>query len=142
MTKTIMQNKNIKYSGSCVCGDITYKATDLKEVNYCHCRQCRRMTGHFMAASQVDLNKIIIQGNPKWYYVSNKAKHGFCPNCGCQMFWYNKDNNYLSVTLGSVNDSKNLTHRQHVFVSEKGSYYKIDPQHIQFEKYGNFLKKP
>ncbi|SVB86884.1 uncharacterized protein METZ01_LOCUS239738, partial [marine metagenome] len=40
---------SIKYNGSCVCGQTTYEAFDLGDVSYCHCEQCRKMTGHYMA---------------------------------------------------------------------------------------------
>ena len=44
---------SIKYNGSCVCGQTTYEAFDLGDVSYCHCEQCRKMTGHYMASCQV-----------------------------------------------------------------------------------------
>ena len=98
------------YMGSCACGAISYTAKALRPLWYCHCRQCRHMTGHFMAASQVDLSQIDISGEPKWYYVSEKSRHGFCSDCGSQMFWRNDDNEYLSVTGGSLDDTLSLIH--------------------------------
>lgn len=86
------------------------------------------MTGHYMAACQVDLNDIEISGEPKWFYVSESSRHGFCPECGSQLFWRNEKNDYMSITAGSFDDSSDLPNRGHIFVSEKGDYYDL-PQH-------------
>lgn len=86
------------------------------------------MTGHYMAACQVDLNDIEISGEPKWFYVSGSSRHGFCPECGSQLFWRNEKNDYMSITAGSFDDSSDLPNRGHIFVSEKGDYYDL-PQH-------------
>ena len=90
--------KNVERTGACVCGQLSYTAKNVKPVWHCHCEQCRRMTGHFMAASQVALEEIEIRGEPKWFYVSENSRHGFCPDCGSQLFWRNDNNPYLSVT--------------------------------------------
>jgi hypothetical protein len=84
------------------------------------------MTGHFMAAAQVDLNNIAILGEPKWYYVSADSRYGFCADCGCQLFWRNDRNDYLSLTGGGLDDTEGLTVAGHIFTSEKGAYYEID----------------
>ena len=71
---------SIKYNGSCVCGQTTYEAFDLADVSYCHCEQCRKMTGHYMAACQVKRDKIKIKGEIKWFYTHKGSRHGFCDN--------------------------------------------------------------
>ncbi len=39
--------------GSCHCGAVEYQATGaLRSVVGCHCTQCRKFTGHFVAATQ------------------------------------------------------------------------------------------
>ena len=73
---------SIEYNGSCVCGQTTYEAFDLGDVSYCHCEQCRKMTGHYMAACQVKRDKIKIKGKIKWFYTHEGSRHGFCDNCG------------------------------------------------------------
>ena len=81
-----------------------------------------------MAASQVSLDEIEITGDVKWYYVNERSRHGFCPNCGSQLFWRNDANEYMSVTGGSMDDATGLTDKGHIYVSEKGAYYEIsDP---------------
>lgn len=112
-------------TGSCCCGQISYTAKAVAPLWFCHCQQCRKMTGHFMAAAQVNLSDIEIKGEAKWYYVSDSSRHGFCPDCGSQIFWRNDKNDYLSVTGGSMNDTTSVELAGHVFVGEKGDYYQI-----------------
>ncbi|NND83232.1 MAG: GFA family protein [Gammaproteobacteria bacterium] len=128
-----MSESDHNTTGACACGAITYKAEQVAPVWYCHCQQCRRMTGHFMAASQVALDKIEITGEPKWYYVNQRSRYGFCPDCGSQMFWRNDENNYMSLTAGCMDNTAGLSDRGHIFVSEKGDYYDIPADQMQSE---------
>ncbi len=122
----------ISYTGSCVCGLIRYQAKAVRPLWFCHCRQCRNITGNFMAAAQVGLSDIDITGEPKWYYVSDKSRHGFCSECGSQMFWRNDDNAFLSITGGSLDDARGLAVKGHIFTDEKGEYYTIPDTEPQF----------
>ena len=126
----------IEYKGSCVCGQTTYEAFDLTEVSFCHCQQCRKMTGHYMAACQATRDKITIVGKVKWHYTHEGSRHGFCNNCGAHMFWQNDTRPTISVTAGSLDDAKDLTVRHHIFIEEKGCYYEINDNEPKFESYG------
>mgnify|MGYP000058110555 FL=1 len=123
------------FSGGCVCGGVRYTANKLRPLWYCHCEQCRRMTGNFMAASQVDIADISVVGSPKWFYVSEKSRYGFCSECGSQLFWRNDDNDYLSVTGGSLDASKGLKVGGHIFTCEKAEYVKIPAEELTFLTY-------
>ena len=90
------------------------------------------MTGHFMAASQVSLEDLEIHGEAKWHYVSESSRHGFCSDCGSQLFWRNDNNKFLSITAGSVDESSGLEVAGHVFTGEKGDYYEIDEREKRF----------
>jgi len=128
---------SIEYKGSCVCGKTSYVAYDLNDVSICHCKHCRNMTGHHMAACQADRNNIKIIGPVKWFYTHKNSRHGFCENCGSQLFWQNDNRSTISVTAGSLDDSKQLTIRHNIFIEEKGSYYKINQHEKQYNGYGN-----
>ncbi len=90
-----------------------------------------------MAASQVPLEQIEISGEPKWYYVNDRSRYGFCPRCGSQLFWRNDDNDYMSVTGGSMDDSTELPNKGHIFTGEKGAYYEIPQHEAQCETWNN-----
>jgi hypothetical protein len=91
--------------------------------------------GHFMAAAQVDIDKIVIRGEPKWHYVSDRARHGFCPECGSQLFWRNDEKPFLSVTGGSLDDATGLEVKGHIFTKEKGHYYEVPEEDRQYSEW-------
>jgi len=96
------------------------------------------MTGHFMAAAQVPMDHMHISGEPKWYYVSEQSRHGFCPECGSQLFWRNDSNDYMSVTGGSIDGGctgDTLVNKGHIFTSEKGNYYEIPSEEVQSDRW-------
>lgn len=130
--KNARSDDTLVYAGGCLCGAIRYTARRLRPLWYCHCQQCRKMTGHFMAAAQVDLADISILGKPKWFYVSAASRHGFCGHCGCQLFWRNDSNDYLSLTGGGLDDSQGLEVAGHVFTAEKGAYYEIADGELRY----------
>jgi hypothetical protein len=45
----------------------------VREVTYCHCEQCRRQSGHFVAATACDDDQLSISGagNLSWYAASD-----------------------------------------------------------------------
>jgi hypothetical protein len=53
------------------------------------------------------------------------------------MFWQNDNKPTISVTAGSIHDSKELRTWHHIFTEEKGCYYNINPDEPQSEGYGN-----
>ena len=128
----VADENTLVFTGSCTCKAIGYSAESLRPLWYCHCRQCRNMTGHFMAAAQADLDKITITGEPKWYYVSDTARHGFCQNCGSQLFWRDDTKPYLSITGGSLDDTSKLQVGGHIYTAEKGHYYELLPEEKQY----------
>lgn len=88
-----------------------------------------------MAAAQVDLENIEINGEPKWFYINENSRHGFCPECGCQMFWRNDKNAYLSVTGGSMDDASSIEVKGHLFTSEQGKYYRVPDGELKYLKW-------
>jgi len=114
-----------EHSGQCHCGAVTYRARGLRDLWYCHCYQCRRLTGHVMAACWTQRDKLDVSGKVVWTPVSEHSSHGFCGNCHSPLFWSNSTRNSISVLGGSLNDSKGITACGHLFVSEKGDYYEI-----------------
>ena len=53
------------------------------------------------------------------------------------MFWQNDNKPTISVTAGSIHDSKDLRTWHHIFTEEKGCYYNINPKEPQSGGYGN-----
>lgn len=116
------------HTGHCACGAVSFKAHGaLREVIYCHCSQCRRQTGHFLASTAAEDVDLIVEGveNLSWFQSSPEAKRGFCKVCGSGLFWKNTTKSYTSILAGSFDEPSGLKAEKHIFVGDKGSYYEI-----------------
>jgi len=108
----------------------------LRGVVYCHCSQCRRQTGHVVAATASRDADMDIEGADSlaWYGASSVAKRGFCRNCGSMLFWKHADLDTTSIMAGSFDRPTGLSGQSHIFVGDKGDYYSIDDGLPQFER--------
>jgi hypothetical protein len=102
-------------------------AGDLKAPDACHCRQCRKHTGHYLASTDVPRSALTVHGaeNVAWYASSEKVRRGFCSTCGSTLFWDPVHRDWIGVAMGAF-DTPTRTHLgMHIFVAEKGDYYDI-----------------
>ena len=121
--------------GSCLCGGVKYQAQGpLSMVARCHCDQCRKQSGHFYAATNAKDDAISLEGaeHVTWYRASEIAKRGFCRHCGSALFWKPDDGDYTSILAGGFDQPSGLKLTKHIFVADKGDYYKIEDDAEQF----------
>lgn len=124
-------------TGSCLCGAVRYRITGpMRQVVGCHCHQCRKQTGLYMAATGVHLKyfELVEQRGLTWYRASDQAKRGFCGECGSTLFWQADGADQIAIAAGSLDDATGLDITAHIFVAEKGDFYRLDddvPQHDQ-----------
>ena len=96
----------------------------LRPVIACHCSQCRKSSGHFVAATSTARDKVAITGEVTWYQSSERARRGFFATCGSQMFWDGLGDN-LSIFAGCFDGVTGATISGHIFCADKGDYYEI-----------------
>ena len=112
-------------TGSCLCRAVTYRVLGpLRPVVACHCTQCRKSSGHHVAATSARRDHIEITGEVQWYASSETAKRGFCPCCGSNLFWDGPGQN-LSIFAGTLDRPTALRLVGHIFCADKGDYYDI-----------------
>ncbi len=114
--------------GSCLCGQVTYEINGpLRSVVGCHCNQCRKATGHFVAATQTRTEHLQINGqdNITWFQSSENAKRGFCATCGSPLFWRELDSDNTSVMAGTLDGETGLTMDRQIHTESKGDYYTL-----------------
>jgi hypothetical protein len=115
-------------TGACLCGAVRYRVTGpLRPVVACHCTQCRRTTGHFMAATAARRSdfELISQAELKWYLSSPEARRGFCGRCGSTLFWEAAGRDSISIAAGTLDGATGLATACHIFVADKGDYYQL-----------------
>jgi hypothetical protein len=118
----------VRHLGSCLCGECVYEVRGpLRNVIACHCTQCRKQTGHFMAAtSALKADFHLIRAAPlRWYRASAQAERGFCATCGSTLFWRADGEEEISITAGTLDGPTGLRIEGHIFCADKGDYYSI-----------------
>ena len=124
-----------KAKGSCLCGGVIYTVNgSMRPVDYCHCTQCRKTSGHFVAATAVDPGclEFTTDTSLRWYQSSAEAERGFCRDCGSSLFWRPAHGRHISIMAGTLNAPTGLKAVEHIFVADASDYYSIDdglPQH-------------
>ena len=112
--------------GSCLCGAVRYEvAGPARSVVACHCGQCRKTSGHYVAATQVARGDLTVSGEAalRWFRSSPTAERGFCGTCGSQMFWRPVGRGVVSIMAGSIDGPTGLTMDRQIFVENRGDYY-------------------
>jgi len=123
------------YRGGCLCGAVRFRvATDLAEPLACHCRQCRRQSGHYFAAVAAPWADITFGADAglAWYRHTGIAARGFCHKCGSTLFWRGDGSPEVMIAMGALDDTGDLRLAAHYWVADKGAYYDIPdglPQH-------------
>lgn len=115
-------------TGQCHCGAVTFEVTGpVREVIYCHCGQCRKQSGHIVAATACRDDQLSVSGeeNLTWYAASEKARRGFCKTCGSHLFWKANGSDATSIMAGSFQKPSGLHSGHHIHVADKGDYYEI-----------------
>ena len=114
------------HRGSCLCGQVRYEvAGPLRPVIGCHCAQCRKTSGHYVAATSADRDDVTITGDVAWYISSETARRGFCATCGSSLFW-DGPGTHLSIITGTLDGPTGLHLSGHIFAADKGDYYDLN----------------
>ncbi len=115
------------HEGGCLCGAVRYRVEgELGAVGLCHCGQCRRWTGHFLASTSARRQDVTIEGELRWYESTpGVARRGFCPACGSSLFWEAIGGPDLEILAGTLDKPTGLRTGHHIFVADKGDYYDI-----------------
>ncbi|MGO9513724.1 MAG: GFA family protein [Steroidobacteraceae bacterium] len=117
------------HTGGCLCGGVRYRIHGpLRGVIACHCSQCRRTSGHYVAMTSAPSANISLTASDSliWYKSSQRAERGFCGVCGGNLFWRPFGEDRIAITAGTLDTPTNITLTEHIFVADKSDYYMID----------------
>lgn len=116
------------HTGHCLCGGVSYRVTGpLRAVTACHCSQCRRTSGHFVAMTSAPIASITLLSSTslRWFASSAQAERGFCTVCGGNLFWRDVGGQEMSIAAGTLDPPTGLGIAKHIFVADKGDYYDL-----------------
>lgn len=126
--------------GRCECGKVQFELRkNLRDIIACHCTQCRRISGHFWAATAVAFENFVLltQETLCWYRSSDFAQRGFCTRCGSTLFYKRDNANYIAVSAGCLDMPTNLKCNAHIFTADKGDYYTLNDEIACYESFSN-----
>jgi hypothetical protein len=114
--------------GGCLCGAVRYRVDGpLRPVVACHCSQCRRTSGHYVAASGAAWKDLTIDDEDAltWYRSSPMARRGFCRICGGNLFWAADGRDDVSIAAGTLDPPTGLSTVLHICIEDRSDYYGI-----------------
>jgi hypothetical protein len=130
MTEDATSRPGGRATGSCLCGAVRYEvAGPLRDVIECHCAMCRKTHGHVGAYTAAPKNALTIVESRglKWYVSSEKARRGFCGECGGTLFYEPLQKDYVAIAAGTLDPPTGLKTMLQIYVAHRGDYYEIDP---------------
>jgi len=127
------------FVGSCLCGELCFRASGLIDAGYCHCRLCQRSTGAPVLAfagfptSAFRYSK----GTPAIYSSSLHGRREFCGNCGAQVAF--RDTSVperIDVNIASFDDPAAIEPVYHVWIGSRIPWFHIDDELPRYEDDG------
>lgn len=121
----------ITYTGSCLCGSVTYSfTTEISDYGYCHCKMCRKASGSAHSANVGIDNSTFQVNDPHGFlkeYVSSPGTHRFfCLNCGSPLFSrIDQTPDLVRIRLGSLDTVMSKKAGRHTFVKDKAPWHDI-----------------
>lgn len=111
-----------------MCGEVQFVAgSALRDVVNCHCHRCRRWSGHYWAATAVEVATFQIiddAGVLRWYSPADGVEYGFCGTCGSSLFWrLTARPDVVSVSAGCLEQPTGLTTVAQIWMAEHGDYH-------------------
>lgn len=126
-----MQNK---ITGSCLCGAVTFEVENaFKRFYFCHCQQCRKITGSAHASNLFTRPEAITWTagealKKQFNYPERDFTVVFCTECGSGLPFVTKSGKALLVPAGSLNDEPNIQPSDNIFWAERASWYDAGQQ--------------
>src|SRR5215813_13067124 len=124
-------------TGACRCGIVGFEVDDaFAYVGYCHCAQCRSLSGSaFAAFGGVERDRIAIVRGAECvatYAKGDTQTVNFCRACGGAVYVALSREPIVHVPLGALDGAPRTTPSFHAFVGSKAPWYEITDGLPQF----------
>lgn len=124
-----------RLSASCLCGGVAFSLPGpAGPVGACHCHQCRKLSGHYSASFDAEEAALEYSARDTLaeYRTIGGACRGFCAACGSSL-WFRAPDGGFSIEAGAVDGPTGGRLESHIFVEDKGDYYRIDDGLPQYD---------
>ena len=114
--------------GGCLCGAVRFACEgEPINVRVCHCRICQKAMGSpFYARAMFEPKAITIEGDTARYASSEAIDRVFCNACGTRLFSWRRNGTAAGVSLATFDDRNAFAPTEHIWVSEKIDWVKLD----------------
>ncbi|GMQ46696.1 GFA family protein [Vibrio sp. 10N] len=130
-------NKDI--TGGCCCESVAFKVKDdFGKFFFCHCNQCRKLTGSAHAA-----NLFTSPANIEWTKGEEKVQRynhssrsfskAFCSDCGSALPVVNQTGKFLIVPAGSLNEEPSKSLDAQIFCAEQTEWHSVGLKAVKLD---------
>ncbi|WP_394245464.1 GFA family protein [Vibrio astriarenae] len=117
-------------TGSCLCKSVEFVVKDdFKKFYFCHCEQCRKLTGSahvshlFTSPSNIRWSKGE-ELTQRYDHPTRTFSNVFCKECGSRLPYLSKNGRALVVPAGCLNEEPSRTPDAQIFCSEETGWHK------------------
>ena len=117
----------IRLEGGCLCGEVRYSAVaDPFSVSHCHCRMCQQSVGAAVVTwATFRSGEITFNGRLTYHRSSDKARRGFCRDCGTSLTFAHKDwPDEVDITAASLDTPEKVQPLDHIHTGSRISWMK------------------
>jgi hypothetical protein len=128
-------------TGGCHCGAVRYRAEPVTEVLHCHCVNCRRLTGNFVAVVRTATDRLEFVDSDAdsglgWVRVE-QTQFGVCRQCGSTLYFRSDDRLELtSIMVGTLDDTSGMYVTEAWFADEAQAHIVHPPEAALFDGNG------
>ena len=124
------------YEGGCLCGAVRIKAEgEPINVRICHCRNYQKAMGSpFYARALFPQTALTVEGETGRFPTSERLDRVFCVRCGTRLLSWRRDGSAAGVALGTFDDRHAFAPTEHIWVSEKMNWVRLDDGLPQFQE--------
>lgn len=122
--------------GGCLCGAVRFRTEgEPANVRICHCRTCQKAMGSpFFARALFDQRALTVDGDTARYRSSEALDREFCKICGTRLFSRRTNGTMVGVALAAFDDRNAFAPTEHIWVSEKMDWVRIDDGLLQYQE--------
>ena len=129
-------------TGGCLCGAVRYEyAGELGPAGYCHCRDCRRISGSAFGISvRVEAGLFrIVAGAPRAFKKladsGREVTRCFCPDCGSPLYTLPPSHpDVVFIKAGSLDDPSLVRPNRQAWTISRVDWAEIDPAIASYER--------